>query len=86
MKNLLDRIKGFHQLDGRRRHRGGGGHAPAVHRHARPPRDRAIVHFILGTGHAMTVAVAVVGAITVACLGLVWLLPKSAPADGPGPA
>jgi MFS family permease len=39
-----------------------------------------------GSGHAMTVAVAVVGAITVACLGLVWLLPKSAPADGPGPA
>ena len=39
-----------------------------------------------GSGHAMTVAVAVVGAITVACLGLVWLLPKKAPADGPGPA
>ena len=39
-----------------------------------------------GSAHAMTVAVAVVGAITVACLGLVWLLPKRAPADGPGPA
>lgn len=39
-----------------------------------------------GSGHAMTVAVVVVGAITVACLGLVWLLPKKAPADGPGPA
>ena len=39
-----------------------------------------------GSGHAMTVAVAVAGAITVACLGLVWLLPKSAPADRPGPA
>jgi hypothetical protein len=25
-------------------------------------------------------------AITLACLGLVWLLPKRAPADGPGPA
>ena len=33
----------------------------------------------------MTVASGV-GAITVACLGLVWLLPKKAPADGPGPA
>ena len=39
-----------------------------------------------GSGHAMTVAVAVVGTNTVACLGLVWLLPKKAPADGPGPA
>ncbi len=28
----------------------------------------------------MTVAVAVVGAITAACLGLVWLLPKKGPA------
>ena len=34
-----------------------------------------------GAGHAMTVSVAVVGAITVLCLGLVWLLPKSAPQD-----
>jgi hypothetical protein len=34
----------------------------------------------------MTVAVAVVGAITVACLGLVWLLPKRTSAAGPGPA
>lgn len=31
--------------------------------------------------HAMTISVAVVGAITALCLGLVWLLPKSAPAD-----
>ncbi len=30
-------------------------------------------------GHAMTVSVAVVGAITLLCLGLVWMLPKSAP-------
>jgi site-specific recombinase XerD len=48
VKNVLDRIEGFHQLNGRR-HRGGG-EAPAVHRHARPLRDRAIVHLILGTG------------------------------------
>jgi site-specific recombinase XerD len=48
VKNVLDRIEGFHQLNGRR-HRGGG-QAPAVHRHARPLRDRAIVHLILGTG------------------------------------
>jgi EmrB/QacA subfamily drug resistance transporter len=34
-----------------------------------------------GAGHAMTVSVAVVGAIAAACLGLVWLLPKSAPPD-----
>ena len=47
VKNVLDRIEAFHQLNGRR-HRGGG--APAVHRHARPLRDRAIVHLILGTG------------------------------------
>jgi integrase len=47
VKNVLDRIEGFHQLGGRR-HRGGT--APALHRHARPLRDRAIVHLILGTG------------------------------------
>ena len=46
VKNVLDRIEGFHQLNGRR-HRG---QALAVHRHARPLRDRAIVHLILGTG------------------------------------
>jgi EmrB/QacA subfamily drug resistance transporter len=34
-----------------------------------------------GAGHAMTVSVAVVGAIAVLCLGLVWLLPKSAPQE-----
>ena len=32
-------------------------------------------------GHAMTVSVAVVGAIALLCLGLVWLLPKAAPAE-----
>jgi integrase len=47
VKNVLDRIEGFHQLNGRR-HRGGG--TPALHKHARPLRDRAIVHLILGTG------------------------------------
>ena len=46
VKNVLDRIEGFHQLNGRR-HRD---QAPAVHRHARPLRDRAIVHLMLGTG------------------------------------
>jgi EmrB/QacA subfamily drug resistance transporter len=34
-----------------------------------------------GAGHAMLVSVAVVAAIAALCLGLVWLLPKSAPAD-----
>ena len=34
-----------------------------------------------GAGHAMTVSVAVVAAIAALCLGLVWLLPKSAPQD-----
>jgi len=47
VKNVLDRIEGFHQLNGRR-HRGDS--APALHKHARPLRDRAIVHLILGTG------------------------------------
>ncbi|MGR6924320.1 tyrosine-type recombinase/integrase [[Actinomadura] parvosata] len=46
VKNVLDRIEDFHQLTGRR-HRNA---ARAVHRHARPLRDRAIVHLILGTG------------------------------------
>src|SRR6266849_8294366 len=34
VKNVLDRIEGFHQLNGRR-HRGGST-VPAVHRHSRP--------------------------------------------------
>jgi EmrB/QacA subfamily drug resistance transporter len=34
-----------------------------------------------GAGHAMLASVAVVAAIAAGCLGLVWLLPKSAPAD-----
>jgi len=37
-----------------------------------------------GAGHAMTVSVAVVGAIVILCLGLVWLLPRSAPLDPMG--
>ena len=36
-----------------------------------------------GAGHAMTVSVAVVGAIAVLCLGLARLLPRSAPQDQP---
>ncbi len=34
-----------------------------------------------GATHAMTVSVAVVGAIALLGLGLVWLLPRSAPPD-----
>ena len=34
-----------------------------------------------GAGHAMTVSVAVVGAIAVLCFGLAWLLPRSAPEE-----
>ena len=37
--------------------------------------------FSAPAGHAMTVSVAVVGAIALLCLGLVWLLPKSAPQE-----
>jgi integrase len=46
LKNVLDRLDGFHQRTGRR-HRGA---RPGLHRHARPLRDRAIVHLLLGTG------------------------------------
>jgi MFS family permease len=34
-----------------------------------------------GAGHAMLASVAVVAAIAALCLGLVWLLPRSAPAE-----
>ncbi len=34
-----------------------------------------------GAGHAMTVSVAVVAAIAALGLALVWLLPRSAPAE-----
>ena len=37
-----------------------------------------------GAAHAMTVSVAVVGAVALLCLGLVWLLPKSAPLEPTG--
>ena len=36
-----------------------------------------------GSAHAMTVSIAVVGAIAGICLGLVWLLPRTAPPDAP---
>ncbi|HUY51799.1 MAG TPA: tyrosine-type recombinase/integrase [Streptosporangiaceae bacterium] len=48
VKNVLDRLDGFHRLKGRR-HQGPGA-SPATHRHARPYRDRAIVHLLFGTG------------------------------------
>jgi hypothetical protein len=32
--------------------------------------------------HAVTVSIAVVGAVIAVCLGVVWLLPKNAPAEG----
>lgn len=48
MKNVLDRLEGFHRLKGRRHQ--GGPHAPATHRHARPLRDRAIVAVLFGAG------------------------------------
>ncbi len=46
VKNVLDRLEGFHRLRGRRH----GDGDRAVHRHARPLRDRAIVHLLLGAG------------------------------------
>lgn len=48
VKNVLDRLDGFHQLKGRSHQRGPG--RPRTHRHARPHRDRAITHVLLGTG------------------------------------
>ena len=48
VKNVLDRLEGFHRLRGGH-HRGRDGERQ-VHRHARPLRDRAIVHLLLGTG------------------------------------
>ncbi len=37
-----------------------------------------------GAAHAMTVSVAVAGAIAMLCLGLVWLLPRAAPPEPEG--
>lgn len=58
VKNVLDRLESFHQLTGRRHRSGGRGGSSgdgraatgATHRHARPLRDRAIAHTMLGTG------------------------------------
>lgn len=48
VKNVLDRLDGFHRLKGRRHQ--GGDTPPATHRHARPNRDRALVHVLFGAG------------------------------------
>jgi integrase len=48
VKNVLDRLDGFHRLKGRRHQ--GRSQRPPTHRHARPLRDRAMVHLLLGTG------------------------------------
>jgi site-specific recombinase XerD len=48
VKNVLDRLDGFHQLKGRRHH--GKQARTATHRHARPQRDRAIVHVLFAAG------------------------------------
>jgi site-specific recombinase XerD len=48
VKNVLDRLDDFHRRRGRRYRAATG--QPALHRHARPHRDRAIVHLLLGTG------------------------------------
>lgn len=45
LKNVLDRLPRFHQHKGRRRLAAG-----ELHGHARPLRDRVIVHTLLGTG------------------------------------
>lgn len=45
LKNLLDRLPRFHQHKGRR-----SAGVGKLHRHARPLRDRAIVHVLLSTG------------------------------------
>jgi integrase len=50
VKNVLDRLDGFHRLKGRRHQ--SGQTPPATHRHARPLRDKAIVHVLFGTGCA----------------------------------
>jgi len=48
VKNVLDRLEGFHRLKGRR-HQGNDAR-PARHAHARPVRDRAIVAVLFGAG------------------------------------
>ena len=51
LKSICDRLPRFHERKGRRsiaRHKRQG--VPAVHAHARPYRDRAIVYLLLATG------------------------------------
>lgn len=48
VKNILDRLDAFHRLTGR--HHQGKQIQPAIHGHARPLRDRAIVHVLFATG------------------------------------
>ncbi len=48
VKNVLDRLEGFHRLEGRPHHAREA--VPARHHHARPLRDRAIVHLLFGAG------------------------------------
>ena len=48
VKNVLDRLDGFHRLKGRRRQ--GGQLAPVTRRHAWPRRDDAINNVLSGVG------------------------------------
>jgi site-specific recombinase XerD len=48
VKNVLDRLEGFHRLKGR--HHQGSQQRPAIHRHTRPHRDAAMVHVLFGAG------------------------------------
>ncbi|MGH3546738.1 MAG: tyrosine-type recombinase/integrase [Pseudonocardiaceae bacterium] len=48
VKNVLDRLDGFHRLKGRRHQ--GGSTPPSTHRHARPLRDKAITHVLFAAG------------------------------------
>ena len=52
LKSVCDRLPRFHERKGRRNIAGRRTtqDAPAVHRHARPYRDRAIVYLLLATG------------------------------------
>jgi hypothetical protein len=71
------------------RHGGGNGHIPSGSLSAVQQLATAVGSAVVttiyfsqrtahGAGSAMTTSLLVVGAITVACLGLVWLLPKKA--------
>lgn len=52
LKSICDRLPRFHERNGRRNvaRRRTTQSTPAVHRHARPYRDRAIVYLLLATG------------------------------------